>query len=399
MQFDFTSVIDRRGLDSIAANVIPFSDVTVKEGFDPIPMWIADMSFATAPSVLEAMQKRLAHPTFGYFSASDEYKNAIVNWQKTRNGVSEISWNDIGFDNSVLGGLMSAVNATASRGSSILIHSPTYIGFTGSLIGAGYKLVHSPLVPDENGVMRMDFEDMEKKLAENDIHTAVFCSPHNPTGRVWEKWELEKAAELFKKYDVYVICDEIWSDLILEGHRHIPFQNVSEDARNRTVGLYAITKTFNLAGLVGSYHIIYNKALRDRVNREASLSHYNGMNVFSMHALVGAYSEAGESWLEELRSVLTQNVKYAREFILNNFDGVEPSDPEGTYILFLDCTKWCEKHGKSIDDVQRAGVEVGVIWQDGRPFGGACHTRMNLALPMSQLKEALDRLKTYVFIY
>ena len=163
------------------------------------------------------------------------------------------------------------------------------------------------------------------------------------------------------------------------------------------MGLYAITKTFNLAGLVGSYHIIYNKALRDRVKREASLSHYNGMNVFSMHALVGAYCETGEAWLEELRSVLTQNIKYAREFILNNFDGVEPSDPEGTYMLFLDCTKWCEKHGRTIDELQHAGVEVGVIWQDGRPFGGPCHIRMNLALPFSRLKEALDRIKTYVF--
>ena len=144
----------------------------------------------------------------------------------------------------------------------------------------------------------MDFEDMEKKIVKNRIHAAVFCSPHNPCGRVWERWEIEKAMELYKKYDVFVISDEIWSDLILEGHKHIPTQSVSEDARNRTVAMYAPSKTFNLAGLVGSYHIIYNTWLRERVLKESSLSHYNAMNVLSMHALVGAYKpEAMSGWM------------------------------------------------------------------------------------------------------
>ena len=299
----------------------------------------------------------------------------------------------------MLGGVISALNVMCSKGDNVLLHSPTYIGFTMSLENNGYHIVHSPLIKDENGVWRMDFEDMEKKIVKNRIHAAVFCSPHNPCGRVWERWEIEKAMELYKKYDVFVISDEIWSDLILEGHKHIPTQSVSEDARNRTVAMYAPSKTFNLAGLVGSYHIIYNSWLRERVLKESSLSHYNEMNVLSMHALIGAYKPEGYEWVDELRQVLTGNVEFACKYIQDHFEGVEVSKPEGTYMLFLDCTKWCEKHGKTIDELQRAGVEVGVIWQDGRPFHGPCHIRMNLALPLSRVQEAFERLEKYVFCY
>ena len=397
MKYDFTSILDRNGKDAIAAEHIPIPGAQVKEGFDRIPMWVADMNFPTVPTVVEAMMERVQHPAYGYFDPSEEYYASIIRWQEKRNGVTGLKPEHIGYENGVLGGVISALNVMCSKGDNVLLHSPTYIGFTMSLENNGYHIVHSPLVKDENGVWRMDFEDMEKKIVKNRIHAAVFCSPHNPCGRVWERWEIEKAMELYKKYDVFVISDEIWSDLILEGHKHIPTQSVSEDARNRTVAMYAPSKTFNLAGLVGSYHIIYNGWLRERVLKESSLSHYNAMNVLSMHALVGAYKPEGYEWLDELRQVLTGNVEFACRYIQDHFDGIEVSKPEGTYMLFLDCTKWCEKHGKTIDELQRAGVEVGVIWQDGRPFHGPCHIRMNLALPLSRVQEAFERLDRYVF--
>ena len=397
MKYDFTSIMDRSGKDSIAVDQIPIPGAQVKEGFDRIPMWVADMNFPTVPTVVEAMMGRVQHPAYGYFDPTKEYYDSIIRWQETRNGVTGLKPEHIGYENGVLGGVISALNVMCSKGDSVLLHSPTYIGFTMSLENNGYHIVHSPLVKDENGVWRMDFEDMEKKIAEKHIHAAVFCSPHNPCGRVWERWEIEKAMELYKKYDVFVISDEIWSDLILERHKHIPTQSVSEDARNRTVAMYAPSKTFNLAGLVGSYHIIYNTWLRERVLKESSLSHYNAMNVLSMHALVGAYKPEGYEWLDELRQVLTGNVEFACRYIQDHFEGIEVSKPEGTYMLFLDCTKWCEKHGKTIDELQRAGVEVGVIWQDGRPFHGPCHIRMNLALPFSRVQEAFERLDRYVF--
>ena len=187
------------------------------------------------------------------------------------------------------------------------------------------------------------------------------------------------------------------ADLTLAGHKHIPTQSVSEDARNRTVAVYAPSKTFNLAGLVGSYHIIYNKALRERVDKESGLSHYNSMNVLSMYALMAAYGPEGQEWVDELREVLTGNVDYACGYIAERFDGVDVSRPEGTYMLFLDCTRWCGEHGKTLDELLRSGWDVGVYWQDGRPFHGPCHIRMNLALPLSRVREAMERLEKYVF--
>jgi cystathionine beta-lyase len=314
------------------------------------------------------MIERTKHPAFGYFMPREEYFSSIIRWQERRNGVTGLTKEAIGYENGVLGGVISALNVVCSKGDHVLLHSPTYVGFTGALSNNGYDMVLSPLKKDENGVWRMDFEDMEKKIVENKIHAAIMCSPHNPTGRVWEREELEQAMELFRKYDVYVVSDEIWSDLILGGHKHIPTQSVSEDAKMRTVAMYAPSKTFNLAGLVGSYHIIYNSWWRDRVLKESSLSHYNDMNVLSMHALIGAYKEEGYEWVDELTSVLTANVDYAYQFIKDHFEGVEVSKPQGTYMLFLDCRGWCEKHGCTIDDVQKAGIAVGVLWQDGRPF-------------------------------
>ena len=402
MKYDFTSIMDRHGKDAIAIDGLGtapgFTPDAPKEGFDAIPMWVADMNFPTVPTIPEAIIERAKHPAFGYFSPTDAYFDSIIRWQERRNGVTGLTKECIGYENGVLGGVVSALNVICSKGDNVLLHSPTYIGFTGALNNNGYHIVHSPLRKDEQNIWRMDFEDMEKKIAEQHIHAAIFCSPHNPAGRVWEKWEIEKAMELFQRYDVYVISDEIWSDLILEGHRHIPTQSVSEDAKNRTVALYAPSKTFNLAGLVGSYHIIYNRWLRDRIDKESSLPHYNDMNVLSMHALIGAYTQEGSDWVDELREVLTGNVNFACNFIAENFPGVKVMKPQGTYMLFLDCTQWCEEHGKTIDELQKAGWDVGVAWQDGRGFHGPCHIRMNLALPLSRVEEAFDRLKKYVFI-
>lgn len=400
MKYDFTSIIDRHGQDAKAVDglgVGGFAPPKPKEGFDAIPMWVADMNFPTVPTIPEAIVKRAQHPTYGYYNIRPEYYESIIKWHETRNKVIGLTQECIGYENGIVGAVITAVNAIASRGDNVLVHSPTYIGFTVALKQGGYNVVDSPLAKDDRGIWRMDFEDMEKKIVANKIHACVFCSPHNPCGRVWERWELEKAMEIFKKYDVYVVSDEIWSDIVRPGHQHIPLQSVSEDARNRTVALYAPSKTFNLAGLIGGYHIIYNKWLRDRVDKEGNLSHYNDMNVLSMHALIGAYKPEGYEWVDELCQVIAGNVDYAVNYIQEHFKGVEVFRPEGTYMLFVDCTKWCEKHGKTIAEVLKAGWDVGVVWQDGRPFHGSCHVRMNLALPLSRVKEAFDRLDKYVF--
>ena len=399
MKFDFTSVLDRRGKDALAVDAIGADKMfpAPKDGFDIIPMWVADMNFPVAPSIQQAVSERLQHPTFGYYMPRTEYYDAIIRWHQEHNGVTGLEKEHIGYENGVLGGVVTALNVLCSKGDKVLIHSPTYIGFTFSLKDNGYDIIHSPLKLDDQGIWRMDLEDMERKLVEHKIHAAIFCSPHNPTGRVWERWEIEQAMALYKKHNVWVISDEIWSDLLLDDHQHIPTQSVSEDARNRTVALYAPSKTFNLAGLIGSYHIIYNDWLRDRCRKESGLCHYNSMNVLSMYALMGAYGEEGNQWLRQLRTVLSDNAAFACDYIRDHFDGVSVSRPQGTYMLFLDCEQWCKQSGKTMDELLKAGWDVGVYWQDGRPFHGPYHIRMNLALPLSRVREAFNRLNEHVF--
>ena len=402
MKYDFTSILDRRGWDAIA--VAPEEDPygiapkgKIKEGFDLIPMWVADMNFPTAPTIIDALQARAAHPAFGYFGPRQEYYDSIIRWHEMRNGVQGLEPKHIGYQNGVLGGVLSALAVLCSPGERVLVHAPTYVGFLEEVGRAGYRLTGSELKKDADGVWRMDYEDMEEKIRRYHIHTMIFCSPHNPTGRVWTREELEKAFEIFRRHDVYVISDEIWSDLTLEGQKHQPLQMLHEDARQRTVAFYAPSKTFNLAGLVGSYDIIYNDYLRERIHRQSSLSVYNAMNVLSMHALIGAYRPEGMEWVDELKSVLTGNVRFACEYIRAHFNGVDVSQPEGTYMLLLDCGEWLRSHGRTLDELLAAGIEVGVFWQDGRQFNREDCIRMNLALPFTRVEEAFRRLGEYVF--
>ena len=400
MRYDFTSIVDRRGMDAIAVDGPGhggWAPGGPKKGFDVIPMWVADMNFPTCPTIQEAIIERTKHPMFGYFDVRDEYYDSIIRWQSERHGMTDLTKKCVGYENGVLGGVVSALNAFACPGDAVLVHSPTYIGFTGSIEGAGYRIVLSPLKQDESGVWRMDYDDMDRKIKENRIHVAVFCSPHNPCGRVWTEEEIRDAMEVYRRNNVIVIDDEIWSDIILGNHRHVPTQMVSEDARHRTVSLFAPSKTFNLAGLVGSYHIIYDAYLRDRVRSASAKSHYNAMNVLSMHALIGAYRPEGALWVDELCEVLTENIGYACSFMEENFKGLHFSRPEGTYMLFIDAEEWCRAHGKTLDELLRAGWDVGVIWQDGRPFHGEFAIRMNFALPRSRIEEAMARLQKYVF--
>lgn len=402
MKYDFTSHLDRRGMDAIAVEpqldpygIAPKGEI--REGFDLIPMWVADMNFPTVPTICEAITARAQHPAFGYFAPRQEYYESIIRWQEVRNGVTGLERKHIGYQNGVLGGVLSALAVLCSAGDNVLVHAPTYVGFLDEVGMSGYNLIGSELKKDPEGIWRMDYEDMEAKIRRHHIHTCIFCSPHNPTGRVWTREELERAYEIFRRNNVYVISDEIWSDLTLEGYRHIPLQSVSEDARQRTIAFYAPSKTFNLAGLVGSYHIIYSDYLRDRVKRQSSLSVYNAMNVLSMHALIGAYGPEGMAWVDELRQVLTGNVTFAVDFIREHFHGVEVARPQGTYMLLLDCGQWLKDHGQRLDQLLQAGIEVGVLWQDGRQFNRPDSIRMNLALPFDRVEEAFRRLREHVF--
>ncbi|MBS6397176.1 MAG: aminotransferase class I/II-fold pyridoxal phosphate-dependent enzyme [Clostridiales bacterium] len=398
MKYDFTTMVDRRGKDSLAANEIPYEEKTIQEGLMPIPMWVADMSFPVAPPVLEAIHRRLEFPSFGYFRLSEAYFESIINWQRSRNGVEGLLPEHIGYENGVLGGVSAAVSAFTTPGDCILLHSPTYIGFTETIHNMGRKIIHSELVRDGDGIWRMNYEDMDAKIKAHHIHFAVFCSPHNPCGRVWERWEIEKAMEVYAANDCVVVSDEIWSDIIMPGYRHIPTQSVSEDAWNRTIAFYSVSKTFSLAGLVGSYHIAYNSYLRDRLTRQGAVTRYNEPNVLSMHGHIGGLSDAGAEWVDQMCRCIEGNFERFCSYLREEVPEVKTMHPQGTYMLFLDCGEWCKKHGVSIHELQMRGVRAGVIWSNGEMFMYPDSIRMNLALPLEMLDIAVERLRKYVFI-
>ena len=268
MEFDYTTLPERAGYDAIAVDALgkPGAPGAPKEGFDAIPMWVADMNFLAPSCITDAMAERLKHPTFGYFEPRDEYFDAIIRWQKDRNGVQGLTKEDIGYENGVLGGVVSALEAFSSPGDAILVHNPTYIGFTGSIEHAGRRIVHSALKRDADGVWRMDLEDMAQKIEENKIHLVVFCNPHNPCGRVWTREELEAANAVYAAHDCVVISDEIWSDLILPGHKHIPYQSIHDDApsmrrarRSASLALWAPT-TSSIAAISGTVSLLQARA-------------------------------------------------------------------------------------------------------------------------------------------
>jgi cystathionine beta-lyase len=402
MKYDFETIMERKGFDAMALDAIGSSEgrtlkpTQPKEGYSVIPMWIADMNFATAPSVTEQILQRASHPAFGYFYASDEFYQSIISWHKKRHGM-DIQKENIGYENGVLGCIATALCTFLEPGQGVLLHSPAYVGFSNVLKDTGRKPVLSPLKKDEQGIWRMDYEDMEQKIRENEVRAAIFCSPHNPCGRVWEKWEIKKAMQLFQKYDVLVLSDEIWSDLVFENHTHIPAYSISDDAKMRTISIYAPSKTFNLAGLTASYHLIFNPEIKKKMEQASAVSHYNSMNVLSMHALIGAYSITGEEWLEELNAVLEENTRYMYQFFKEEIDGISLSKPEGTYMLFLHCEEYCKKHNITLAELVQKGWDVGVAWQNGEQFYDPWGIRINCAVPFSLILEAIDRLKKHVF--
>ena len=388
MKYDFTTVLDRHGRDSLAFDKIPFAGVQPDEGFDTIPMWIADMSFVAAPPAMEAILKRMEMPNFGYFALPDEYFDSIINWQRKRNGVEGLLPEHIGYENGVLGGVSSAVQSFTSPGDKILIHSPTYVGFTHTMDDTGRVIVHSELKRDENGIWRMDYEDMDRKIKENNIHFAIFCSPHNPCGRVWERWEIEQAMALYKKYDVMVVSDEIWSDILLTGYCHIPTQSVSEDARSRTVALYAPSKTFNLAGCQNSFAIIPDPDIRRRFDGFVEGIRIHGGNPFGYVAVEAAY-RGGRQWFEQVRDIIYGNYEYVRDSLKKSLPGAVVSPLEGTYLLWIDFGAYlpASEIKSFMEDKCGLAFDYG-DWFGGERFG--THIRMNLATSRELVEKAVN---------
>lgn len=293
----------------------------------------------------------------------------------------------------MLGALSSAVEAFTVKGEGVLVQTPGYAKFREIIEMRGRRVVKNPLIWD-GATYRLDFEDMERKIVEEKIRLAVFCSPHNPTGRVWTREELETYAEICLRHGVFMVSDEIWADFS-RGEGHIPLHSVSEEAKNRTISFYSPTKTFNLAGLVISYGVVYDAELMRRFQAQSNLSHYNNCNALSMEASIAAYSQGGE-WVDALNCHIGKNTEYVYRFIQENMPGVRTWKAEGTYLMWLDFSGL----GLTADEVvSRCCSDAGVLLNDGRTCidDGDCCMRMNVAAPESYLREAMERLRAAFF--
>jgi cystathionine beta-lyase len=381
MSYDFDRIIDRRGTNSIKY------DFAAERGMPGglLPMWVADMDFPAPPEVLSRLQKIISHGIFGYTEVKEDYYDAVAEWFDTRFGY-KVTRKEIIKSPGVVFALAQAVRAFTEKGEAVLIQPPVYYPFFEVVKCNDRKLVENQL-KYENGKYYIDFEDFERKIKENKVKLFLLCSPHNPTGRVWAKEELERMNDICVKYGVIIISDEIHCDFVWEGHKHICFGNINEDAVITT----APTKTFNLAGLHVSNIFVKNRELRDKLKAEITRSGYSQLNTLGLAACQSAYAEGGP-WLEALKTYLAENIHFLREFLAERLPKIKLVEPEGTYLLWLDFSAY----SLAQDELNRRVTEGAKLWlNNGTMFGGGGEgfQRINAACPKSVLKEALDRLK------
>lgn len=381
---DFDRLTDRRGTDCLKY------DFAAERGYpaEVLPFWVADMDFPAPEPVVKALEQRARHGIFGYTDIKEDYREILASWFQRRHGWQiEGEW--LSITPGVVFGICTAIRAFTEPGEGVLICPPVYYPFAASIKANGRKLVESPLV-EKDGRYEIDFEDFERKMVEGGVKLFVLCSPHNPVGRVWSRQELEQVAAICQKHQVLVVSDEIHQDFVRPGHRHTVFASLGAEVADFTITCTSPSKTFNLAGLQISHIFISNESLRRRFRHELEAVGYGEPNAMAEVAAKAAYGQ-GEPWLTELLSYLEENLRRTRAFLAENLPQVKLIEPEGTYLLWLDC----RGTGLSPEEQDEAIVQRGRIWLDeGRIFGkgGEGFQRINMACPWSILEEGLKRL-------
>lgn len=382
MKFDFDQIQNRRGTSCVKWDA---SD-RIYGGTDLLPMWIADMDFATAPGIQEEIIRRTQRGIFGYGMLPQEYYDAVIGWMDRRHHCHvEKDW--ICFSSSVVAGLRTAVRAATEPGDEIIVFSPVYGPFYSSVTELGRVLVTSPL-KEQDLYYTMDLEDLEAKITPR-TRAVMLCSPHNPVGRVWTKEELSRLADFCLKHGLTVIADEIHNDLVFK--EHTMFLNVSPEIAMQTILCTAPTKTFNLAGVQVSNTIIPNEALRKKFKAVMLADHASSANAFAAAALIGAYNHS-EDWLDQLLPYLEGNVDLFCSTIQKELPQLRVRKPEGTYLVWVDCSALgLDADGLKQFMVQKCGLALSM----GIGFGdaGAQFARFNLACPRAHVEECLRRLK------
>jgi len=358
---------------------------------DVIPMWIADMDFSTPPFIINALRERLNHEILGYSYRPDSYFDAIISWVSALHQW-QIRREWIEFSPGVVPALNICTHAFTSPGDEIIIQPPVYPPFYGAVSDHGRKLVFNPLLETEDGY-RMDFEGL-KKVITPATRMLILSNPHNPVGRVWTRQELNELAEICHEKDIVILSDEIHSDLLLPGVKHVPVASVSERAASVTVTCMAPSKTFNLAGLSTSSMIISDPGLMEKYRTTLTGLHMHLGNIFGNVASEAAYTH-GREWLEQLMLYVEGNVDLVIDFCREHLPVIRPVRPEATYMIWLDCRSM----GMTGDELNRFFVEsAGVGMNEGSRFGpgGEGFMRMNLACPRATVKRALEQIETAI---
>lgn len=381
MTYNFSEMTNRRNTNSMKWDI--------KE--NELPMWVADMDFETAPEIIEDLHQRVNHGIFGYNIVPNEYFESIQNWWLRRHNF-KMDTNWMMFCTGVVPAISSIVRKVTTVGENVLIMSPVYNIFYNSILNNGRHVLSSDLVYD-GYEYKIDFDDLERKLSLNQTTLLIFCNPHNPIGKIWDKETLQRVGDLCKKHNVIVLSDEIHCDITAPGKEYIPFASVSKTNLDNSITCIAPTKAFNLAGLQTACIVVPNEVLRHKVNRGINTDEVAEPNSFAVTATISAFTK-GEPWLEALRVYIEENKQLALKYINENIPQLSVVTSSATYLLWIDCSKVTTN---SVDLVKDIRNKTGLYLSDGLEYGenGKTFIRMNLACPKERLLDGLNRFKEY----
>ena len=385
MKYDFDTVVNRRGTDASKWEV----------GAEELPMWVADMDFQTAPEIREALSRRVEHGVFGYTEVPERWRQAYVNWWQTRHGFA-MEGEALIFCTGVIPAISSAVRKLTTPNEKVIVQTPVYNIFFNCIQNNGCRVSKNPLIY-ENGQYRMDFEDLEEKMADPQTTLMLLCNPHNPVGKIWDRETLLKVAELAERYHVTIISDEIHCDLTVPGKDYVPFASISKAARDMSIVCVAPTKAFNLAGIQTAAVYVWNPLLRHKIWRALNTDEVAEPNAFAVTAAETAFEKGGD-WLDELREYLWENRRIVTEALKAEIPDVFVVEGDATYLLWIDVSAL---PGNSMEIAGFLRKKTGLYLTGGMQYGtgGEHHLRMNIACPKELLNDGASRLVRGLKLY
>lgn len=386
-EFDFDRVIDRRGSGALKCDALG-------ERYgnpDLLPLWVADMDFATPRCVTDALRKMLDdNPVLGYMCGSAEWRRAVIDWQASHHG-QVIRPEELSYIPGVVKGIGMAINALTAEGEGVIIQPPVYHIFSHVIRGNRRRVVDNPLRLGPDGRYEMDFEGLERLASDSATRLLILSNPHNPGGRVWPAETLRRVAEVCHRHGVTVISDEIHADMTLWGNRHTPFATVSPEAAEVSITLGAPSKVFNMPGIVSAWSVVPNDTLRRRFYSWLQANEFDEAATPSVTATIAAYRH-GEPWRQAMLRYVEENIRLVERECAESLPGIVPLRPEASFLVWLDCRGLGVSHSKLVELFEK---RAGLALNQGEMFGpgGTGFMRMNVAAPRSIIAEALRRLR------